>query len=60
VTDQFAIGSFEAMMEYAAKPLPFETNCCESFVDKNMHYHCFSRNNAVIEEELTSLEEFSK
>ncbi len=29
VTDQFAIGSYEAMIEYAARPLPYEVHVFE-------------------------------
>lgn len=49
------MGSLEAMLEYGSRPLPFETACCEGFVEKNLNMHCFHRNHDIMAEEFTDV-----
>jgi hypothetical protein len=56
VTDQFAVGSMDAVLAYGDKVWPFESSCCEGFVEKTLHYHCFVRNEKVLSEEFTDVE----
>lgn len=57
VTDQFAIGSAEAIFAYGAKVVPYETGCCEGFVEKSLRYNCIYRDDAVIGEEISDIRE---
>jgi hypothetical protein len=53
VTDQFAIGTPEAVFAYAQKPLPFTAACCEGYVQRNLDMRCFVRGATQLREEFT-------
>lgn len=46
----------EAMWQYAAKAWPFETSCCEGFVQKSMSLHCLNRDHKVVAEEFSDVD----
>lgn len=47
----------EALFQYGAKAWPFEVSCCEGFVEKSLHFHCFFRDDTVVGEELADPQE---
>ena len=53
VTDQFAIGTPQAVFAYAQKPLPFTAACCEGYIQRNLDMRCFVRSTSQLEEEFT-------
>ena len=55
VTDQFAIGTPHTIFEYAKKPLPFTSACCEGYIQRNLAMRCFRRGLAEFEEEFTDV-----
>ena len=55
VVDHFAIGTPEAMYEYAAKPLPYTEACCEGYVWRNLVMRGFARTDEVIAEDFSDV-----
>lgn len=53
VTDQFVIGTPQAVFAYAQKPLPFTAACCEGYVQRNLDMRCFVRGASQFNEEFT-------